>query len=190
MTPERLQEVEEIYHAVLKVPPVQREQFLHDSCGGDVDLRLEVESLLSFEDAFDNVIDLSPQSLIKEIFIEPPNLDIIGTQINQYKIVSLLGQGGMGTVFLAHDTKLERKVAVKFLSEEFIRDGINLQRFFLEAKSASALNHPNIITVYEIGEFENRPFIATEFIDGVTLKKYLLEKQPALGVILELAVQI
>ena len=94
-----------------------------------------------------------------------------GAIINQYKILSLLGNGGMGEVFLAQDTKLDRKVAVKFLSEEFARDADKLSRFVQEAKAASALNHPNILTVYEIGEADGVNFIAAEFIDGETLRE-------------------
>ena len=75
-----------------------------------------------------------------------------GTIINQYKILSSIGKGGMGEVFLANDTKLDRKVAIKFLNEEFSKDANKLKRFVQEAKAVSALNHPNILTVYEIGE--------------------------------------
>ena len=96
----------------------------------------------------------------------------------------------MGTVYLAQDTKLERKVAVKFLSDSFVKEGSSLARFFREAKSSSALNHPNIITVHEIGEFENRPFIATEFIDGITLKEYLQQAKIMLTDIIDIAIQV
>ena len=177
MTSERLKKVEEIYHAVLEISPPGRKEFLQDRCGEDVELRREVESLLSFETTFASVIDSPPESLINKIFSESKNPSIIGRQINQYKILSLLGEGGMGAVFLAQDTKLERKVAIKFLSEKFFEDENGLNRFLTEAKSASALNHPNIITVHEIGEFENKPFIAVEFIDGVTLKEHLAKRK-------------
>ena len=95
-----------------------------------------------------------------------------GTIINQYKIISAIGKGGMGEVFLAQDTKLDRKVAIKFLNEEFSQDADKLNRFIQEAKAVSALNHPNIITIHEIGEFDGTHFIATEFIDGKTLGDY------------------
>jgi eukaryotic-like serine/threonine-protein kinase len=95
-----------------------------------------------------------------------------GQHISHYKILSAIGAGGMGEVYLAEDTRLNRKVAVKFLNEEFSRHGDNLNRFIQEAKAASALNHPNILTVYEIGESEGIHFIATEFIDGITLGEY------------------
>jgi serine/threonine protein kinase len=190
MSPERLKKVEEIYHAVLELSPSNRAQFLADSCGEDVELRREVESLLSFEKSFDSVIDSSPKSLVTELFSEFEKSNLINQQINQYRIISLLGQGGMGAVYLAQDTKLERKVAIKFLSEKLSQDANRLRRFFQEAKSASALNHPNIITVFEIGDVNGKPFIVTEFIDGKTLSKHLVQEKPTLGSVLEIATQI
>ncbi len=190
MTPERLKKVEEIYHAVLEVLPPEREKFLQDSCGEDAELRREVESLLSFEKSFDSMIDEPPKSLIAEVFSEDENLAIIGKQINQYKVLSLLGMGGMGKVFLAQDTTLERKVAIKFLSADFAKDARRLSRFFQEAKAASALNHPNIITVFELGKVDNNPFIVTEFIDGKTLNEYLKTETSTLSKLLEIATQI
>lgn len=190
MNSEQLKKVEEIYHAVLEVSPQKRELLLQDYCGADEELRREIDSLLSFDKTFGNVIDSSPEFLINEIFASFPTLDLIGSQINQYKILALLGEGGMGTVYLAQDTKLERRVAVKFLSDRFPGEGNGLSRFFLEAKASSALNHPNIITVHEIGEFAGKPFIATEFIDGVTLKKFLSGKKQTLGEILDITIQI
>ena len=89
-----------------------------------------------------------------------------GTIINQYKIISPIGKGGMGEVFLAQDTKLDRKVALKILPAEFAEDADRMSRFVREAKSASALNHPNIITIYEIGESDGTHFIATEFVEA------------------------
>lgn len=190
MTPEKLKKVEEIYHSALEIPQTKRKEFLQTSCGNDVELRQEVESLLSFEKTFASIIDSPPESIIRKVFAETEKSQFINKQVNHFKIVSLLGEGGMGAVYLAVDTKLERKVAIKFLSNEFIKDGNNLHRFFLEAKSASALNHPNIITVHEIGEFEARPYIATEFIDGVTLKEYLANEKISLNQLLEIAIQI
>jgi eukaryotic-like serine/threonine-protein kinase len=190
MTPEKLKKVEELYHVILDVLPANRDQFLQDYCGEDTELREEIESLLSFETPSDKLIDSSPESIIKEVFSFQPNSTIIGKQINQYKIISLLGEGGMGTVFLAQDTKLERKVAIKFLTDKFVREINSLNRFFLEAKASSALNHPNIITIHEIGEFDSRPFIANEFIDGITLKEYLKKEGSTLIEILDIAIQI
>src|SRR6476620_3063810 len=95
------------------------------------------------------------------------------TQLLHYRILNMIGSGGMGEVYLAEDTRLGRKVAIKFLNDELSRDPEKLQRFVQEAKAASALNHPNILTVYEIGEADDKHYIATEFIDGKTLREYI-----------------
>ena len=113
------------------------------------------------------------------------------TSISHYRIVSKLGAGGMGEVYLAQDTKLDRKVAIKFLNEEVNRDPDKLKRFIQEAKAASALNHPNILTVYEIGEVDDQNYIATELIDGHTLRERLSQKDPLpLNKILNVGLQV
>ncbi|HSB28595.1 MAG TPA: protein kinase, partial [Pyrinomonadaceae bacterium] len=112
-------------------------------------------------------------------------------KLRHYTILSKIGAGGMGEVFLALDTKLDRRVAIKFLNQEFGRDPEKLKRFIQEAKAASALNHPNILTVYEIGEVDGQNYIATELIDGHTLREELRQKQPLpLNQILTIAVQV
>ena len=113
-----------------------------------------------------------------------------GTIINQYKIISAIGKGGMGEVFLAQDTKLDRKVALKILPPEFAEDADRMSRFVREAKSASALNHPNILTIHEIGESDGTHFIATEFIEGETLSKHLKGENISLKTVLDIATQI
>src|SRR5438876_7395885 len=100
------------------------------------------------------------------------------TTLSHYRIVSKIGAGGMGEVYLADDTRLGRKVAIKFLHQEFSKDSDKLNRFVQEAKAASALNHPNILTVYEIGDVDGRNYIATELIDGTTLRESLSQKEP------------
>src|SRR5918993_5450233 len=116
----------------------------------------------------------------------PPN-----TRLDRYEIRSQIGAGGMGEVFLAQDTKLDRKVAIKFLNEEFSRDADKLNRFIQEAKAASALNHPNILTVYEVGEADGKHYIAAEFIEGRTLREHLSAKEPmSLSAVLKIGVQV
>src|SRR5215813_8092537 len=113
------------------------------------------------------------------------------TTISHYRIISKLGAGGMGEVYLAQDTKLDRKVAIKFLNEEFSKDSDKLKRFIQEAKAASALNHPNILTVYEIGEVDGQNYIATELIDGHTLREHLSQKDSLpLNTILKIGIQV
>ncbi|MCD9188102.1 MAG: serine/threonine-protein kinase [Pyrinomonadaceae bacterium] len=190
MSPERLKKVEEIFHAALDLPQNERDAFLLESCLDDLELRREIDSLLAFEDEFDTRLDTPPDKIAAELVAERDNSEIIGKQINQYKILSLLGVGGMGAVYLCYDTKLERKVALKMLEGELAEDATRLSRFFKEAKSASALNHPNILTVHEIGETDGSHFIATEFIDGKTLKQFLVKENPTLDSVLEIASQI
>jgi len=113
------------------------------------------------------------------------------TTVAHYSIISKIGSGGMGEVYCAYDTKLDRKIAIKFLNEEFSKDSEKLKRFIQEAKAASALNHPNILTVYEIGEADDKHYIATELIDGHTLRELLSQKeQLSLNEILKTAVQV
>ncbi len=114
-----------------------------------------------------------------------------GRSLGHYRIISKIGAGGMGEVYLAEDTKLDRKVAVKFLNDEFSQDADKLKRFVQEAKAASALNHPNILTVYEIGESEGKNYIAAEFIEGETLRVRLSAKEPiSLNAILKIGIQV
>jgi serine/threonine-protein kinase len=116
---------------------------------------------------------------------------MIGNPVSHYKIIAKIGAGGMGEVYLAEDTKLERKVAIKFLHEQFSKDAEKLGRFIQEAKSASALNHPNILTVYEIGEIDGKNYIATELIDGKTLREHLSHRESLqLNMILKVGVQV
>src|SRR5215471_4499278 len=113
-----------------------------------------------------------------------------GTKLGRYEIRAKLGEGGMGEVYLAQDTKLDRKVAAKILPAELAGDTDRMRRFVQEAKAASALNHPNIITIYEIDETDSGHFIATEFIDGETLRERLLKASPKLAESIDIAGQI
>jgi serine/threonine protein kinase len=113
-----------------------------------------------------------------------------GSVIGHYKIILPISAGGMGEVYLAEDTKLARRVALKILPAEFAEDKDRMNRFVREAKSASALNHPNIITIHEIGESEGTHFITTEFIDGKTLNEYAKSSPLNLKSALEIAIQI
>ena len=112
------------------------------------------------------------------------------TAIKQYRILALIGKGGMGEVYLAQDTALDRKVALKILPSEFAADKDRMDRFVREAKSASALNHPNIITIYEIGECNGTHFIATEFIDGKTLTELVRAEPLDFRFIVDVAMQL
>ncbi len=113
-----------------------------------------------------------------------------GTKLGRYEIRSQIGAGGMGEVYLAHDTQLDRTVALKILPENVGADRSRLQRFVQEAKSASALNHPNILTVYEIGQTDSTHFIATEYIEGETLRHHLSDARMTLSEVLDICIQV
>src|SRR5260370_503232 len=116
---------------------------------------------------------------------------LANSTLSHYRIVSKIGAGGMGEVYLAQDTKLDRKVAIKFLHEEFSKDADKLGRFIQEAKAASALNHPNILTVYEIGKVDGKNYISTELIDGKPLREHLSQNEALpLNTILKIGVQV
>src|SRR5438105_14721435 len=113
-----------------------------------------------------------------------------GKQLGPYEILSPLGKGGMGEVYLARDTRLKRRVALKLLPTQFTADADRVRRFEQEAEAASALNHPNIITIYEIGEVDGTHFIATEFISGLTLRQHMAKEKMRLPTALEVASQV
>lgn len=191
MDAERLKSIEEIYHAAMEMPPAERQSFLDEICGDDEDLRREVESLLAVNRASNNLFDTPPESLAAEMFSQKEKpADLAGKEIGHYKIIKLLGTGGMGEVYLAEDTKLRRKVALKLLPLQFSADHERKKRFEKEARAVSTLNHPNIITIYEIEETENLSFMATEFIDGQTLRELLGEKSLTWQDAVKIAIQV
>jgi serine/threonine protein kinase len=191
MDSERLKQIEEIYHAALEVSPAERESFLAESCGADKNLRREVESLLAFEKTSGNFVDAPPEALAAEILVERENrASLINRTIGHYNVKRLLGKGGMGEVYLAEDARLNRKVALKILPENFAADLNNSGRFEQEAKAVSALNHPNILTVYEFGVDDGRHFLATELIEGNTLREKIREGEMSLTDALSIVEQI
>ena len=169
MTPERWKQIEQLYHAALKLEPTQRTAFLKEGCTGDADLRREVESLLAHEPQAESFVEASALEGTALAMSEERGQSLVGRQLGSYKIVALLGVGGMGEVYLAEDTRLGRKVALKILPAEVAADLERMQRFTREAKAASALSHPNVAHIYDIGDCEGIHFIAMEFIEGETL---------------------
>jgi serine/threonine-protein kinase len=185
MTPERLQQIQEIYLSARDCDPGTRPAFLDNNCGGDEELRREVDSLLA-QNA-DDVMGRPAMHVVAELLgsgrFSP------GVQIGAYRIEAALGQGGMGKVYRALDTKLNRPVAIKFLSEN-AADPAARRRFQREAQMASALNHPHIVTVHDVGEFEDRQYIVTEFIDGGTFSDWAKREKRTWQQVLELLVGV
>ncbi len=181
MTPDRYKEVARLYHAALEFEPARWEAYLVAACGGDEALRQEVESLLKYEKLEERLIDQPALEALARVMAvdqaESPIPSLIGQSIGHFRILALLGKGGMGEVWLAEDVRLSRKVAIKLLPAEFTADAARMRRFAQEARTASALNHPNIITIHEIGEAsaEQGPlhYIVTEYVEGETLRQKL-----------------
>lgn len=191
MTPELYRRVNELFHAALERPTDERAAFLDDACGADTTLRARVEALIAAHeqtgDFLDSpIFDLETHSLSEEV---STNL-LIGKSIGRYEVLSLLGIGGMGAVYLARDTRLGRKVALKVLFQHSTNDARRVGRFRREARAASALNHPNIVTIYEIEEADGMHFIAAEYVEGVTLRERLKDGPLKLSVALDVALQL
>src|SRR5262245_10554520 len=184
MKRDRWEQIERLYHVALEREPDAREAFLDEACVGDEDLRREVTGLLACDVPSDSfiqspAIEIAAKAMAAEPLVEtstnPMMCPIEGSQIGAYQLLGPLGRGGMGEVHLALDTRLGRKVAVKLLPTEFTTDTGRVRRFAQEARAASALNHPNIITIHEIGELAidngSLRYIVTEYVEGETLRQ-------------------
>jgi eukaryotic-like serine/threonine-protein kinase len=183
----RHEKIDEIFQAAVDLPPRRRDVFLEEACEGDPELRAEVESLLSAHEEAGDFIEGSASDVAASLLEKDGRRP---AQLRQYKIERLLGVGGMGEVFLAHDTRLNRSVALKLLSTHLTGDEERVRRFRQEALAASALNHPNILTIHEIEEGGERPYIATEFVKGVTLRGLMRGKRLSLADALDIALQV
>src|SRR2546423_8763948 len=190
MNAERWQQINDLFQSATELPPKERAAFLNEACHGDKSLRREVESLLASYDRAENFIESPAFEVAPELLTNDRAGALVGKVIGHYRIESLIGVGGMGEVYLARDERLGRKVALKLLPERLTVDETQLSRFKTEARSASALNHPNILTVYEIGTEGNVQFIATEFIEGITLRASLTCGRMNPHAALEIAVQV
>ena len=188
MTPERWDRIESVLQTALDMAPAERQDYLARECKGDSILTAEVTSLI---DAYDKSKDFIEEPVLAsdvDVILELCENNI-GREVGPYRLIKRLGSGGMGEVYLARDLRLNRSVALKILPE-FLSDDARLNRFRKEARAASALNHPNIITIHDVGESEGTRYIATEFIEGQTLRELLNQGELSSTTALSIAEQV
>lgn len=188
---QRWQQIESLFHECLALPEESRSRFLEEQCGSDLELRKEIEALLA---SADEPMDFLEQPVVDAAHdltsASAANLLSPGTRLGHYEIVSFIGSGGMGQVYLARDIQLNRKVAVKILAPALALEKRGLRLFEKEARAASALNHPNILTIYEFGEANGLQYIASEYVDGPTLRCKLDAGPLPLSAATDIAIQI
>ena len=185
--------VEDLIEQVMAIEPARRPAFLEQACAGDEGLRREVESLLAYEGRVEQFLPTPALDLLSGgsvgIAGEPARFPE-SQEVGPYRIVALIGCGGMGEVYQARDTRLDRDVALKFLPAGYVGTPDTLERFRREARAISSLNHPNICTLYDVGEHEGQPFLVMERIEGQSLKQRLTGSALPVGEALSIASQV
>src|SRR5262245_2319643 len=169
MKPERYKQIEELYHSVIGRKPEERAAFLEQSCGVDEALRREVESLLSYDERAKQFIERPPDDLAAAMLGAEQKQSMVGRTLGHYRVVSLLGSGGMGEVYRATDTRLDRTVALKVLPYHLSSNPELRQRFELEARAVSSLSHPHICALYDVGQPDGIDYLVLEYIEGESL---------------------
>jgi serine/threonine-protein kinase len=188
MTPERWQQIKALLESAIERDPLARSAFFDEACAGDPVLRSEVEALIDSHAQAGEFIESPAYAVMAESLT---GSDLVpGYAIGPYEIINRLAAGGMGDIYLAEDTRLGRKVVLKSLPTAFTKDTERVRRFQLEARAASALNHPNIVTVYEIGQMDQLHFIAIEFIDGETLRQRFTDGPLTISEALQIAIKV
>ena len=189
MNAERWQRVKELFQLAIVRQPAERASFLAASCNDDETLREQVQSLLRSHEKSRDFIEAPAFAVAPEFLRDDPEA-LVGQSLGRFRIESVLGIGGMGVVYLACDEGLGRKVGLKLLPQALVADAAQLERLKREARTASALNHPNIVTIHEIGQVDSTHYIATEFIEGTTLRERIARGAIPPNEALDVAIQI
>ena len=189
MTSDRLKQIEELFHAAMEREPSEREELLQEACAGDEALRQEVESLLAYDTDAKRILDRPALEVMAGKLAAEPR-SILGKNLGTYQILSVLGAGGMGEVYRARDGRLNREVAIKVLPRHLSERRDLQQRFEQEARAASALNHPNIITIHEIDRADSVHYLVMELVEGKTLRELLGSGPLATKRVLQIATQV
>lgn len=190
MNPERWKRLDELFHSALEREPDELAVFIVEACAGDGELLQELKSMIAHHQQAKSFIEQPAYAVAAETLLDDHTHSLVGKPFGPYQIVGELGSGGMGVVYLAFDQELGRKIALKFLRLHLTEDKGRVGRFKQEARAASALNHPNILTVYQIGELDGRQFIATEFVEGETLGELMKRGPMKLREVLDVTTQI
>src|SRR6202453_666642 len=189
MSPQLFQRLREIYHAALDRPSDERSSFLEQACSGDAALQREVRSLLNADAEAGSFLATAADAGLDTQMLGVAGVPLTGRVLGFYEVLSPLGAGGMGEGYLARDTRLGRNLAIKLLPNSHRLDSERVRRFEREARAASALNHPNIITIYDIGSCDAGRFMVMELVEGLTLRE-MLAAGPALASLAPLGGQI
>ena len=189
MTPGRLRQADELVEEALKRNPDERAGFLREACAGDEELRRVAESLLAYDSRAGSFLEEAALQPAAALIGADQAASLVGRRIGHYEIISEIGQGGMGEVYLARDTSLDRRVALKLLPADFMTDAERVRRFTQEAKAASALDHPNVCTIHEVGQFSSFLYIAMQYVEGVTLKQLIGCRPLKLDALLSISLQ-
>ncbi|MCM3900109.1 MAG: protein kinase [Pyrinomonadaceae bacterium] len=190
MTPERYKRIGQLFDEALNLAPERRAAWLDQVCRADSGLRREVEALLASQKEADQFLSRPAMDIAAALLAQTQHASLVGQKVSHYQVLSLLGVGGMGEVYLAEDTQLGRQVALKVLAPELRDQTEQLQRLEQEARAASALNHPNILTIYESGEANDVRYIAAEYVSGEALRDCLTREQLTISETLDIAMQI
>src|SRR6266498_3585101 len=194
MSPEQWQKIHELFEAAIERPVEERAVFLARACAGDEETRRRVEAMLVADEREDLLMDRPWRQAVDTFApsntIPDDSQSYSGEMIGVYRLIKELGRGGMGTVYLAYDTRLERRAALKLLPSHLVNNPERVRRFQREARSVSALNHPNIITIYDFGQENGRDYIVSEFVEGRTLRDVVGGPDVSLNQILDIVIQV